>query len=94
MGPEGLEGKLVRSESRSATGRLAEARPHLELLAETRADNPQVTGPLGVLEALEGNSVEAQRIMEYLKKFEPPVPTWNQRKLYWQAAIAAHAGRP
>lgn len=73
-------------------GRLPEARRHLELLAETRADNPYVMGPLGVLEALEGNTEEARRIMAHLDEIDPPPPAWEQRKIYWQAAIAAHTG--
>jgi tetratricopeptide (TPR) repeat protein len=74
-------------------GRLAEARTHLELLAETRADNPWVMGPLGVVEAMDGNKEEAERIMAHLEELDPPVPAWEQRKVYWQAAIAAHLGQ-
>lgn len=84
--------RLRLGQSLVLAGRLAEARQYLEPLAETRGDNPWVVGPLGVLEALEGNSAEAQRIMDDLEKLEPPPPAWNQRKVYWQAAIAANAG--
>ncbi|MGD2124251.1 MAG: BTAD domain-containing putative transcriptional regulator [Gemmatimonadota bacterium] len=74
-------------------GRLAEARTHLELLAETRADNPWVMGPLGVLEALDGNKEEAERVILHLEELDPPVPTFRQKKVYWQAAVAAHLGQ-
>jgi hypothetical protein len=74
-------------------GRLAEARTHLELLAETRADNPWVMGPLGVLEAQNGNLEEAERIIAHLEELVSPVPTWNQKKVYWQASVASHLGQ-
>jgi hypothetical protein len=86
--------RLRLGQSLLIAGRLAEARTHLEGLAETRADNPHVMGPLGVLEALDGNAEEAERIIAHLDELDPPVPAWKERKVYWQAAIVAHLGQP
>jgi hypothetical protein len=73
--------------------RLTEARTHLEPLAETMADNLHILGPFGVLEALGGNTEEAERIIAHLEGLDPPVPTWERKKVYWQAAIAANSGQ-